>query len=471
MVVHRMGRATAMRIATVSVADEQEGLFFRRMVERIQKGTCVLLLGPGAMFDPADADHTPLAVLLARRLADDPRIAAECEGSVRDNLRYVAQQRLEATRGDREQLCFSVQDFYTQYRDATTEFLENLARLPFRMFVTTSPDDLLFNSLKVPAVGRAPRRSHFNFRRNPDERLAPPTIKEPLVYHLYGHISDADSLVLTESDLIEFLVAIARESPRLPSLITSMLGDPDTTFLFVGFGFQQWHLRVLLHVLKIHGHHKRPLALEDRSFFQHPEQKETVGFFSAGGREITFHALGWEDFARRLCEFYFQAAGGAPAEAPEPPADAPKAFLSYASENEAEVTRLGEELRRRGIAVWQDKQNLRGGDNWQTVLRDVVGKRVDYFVFVQSPQMMQRVAGVFYDELLEALEKQKLMRHGLRFIVPAMLAPCELEPRLAQLKLVSVDLATSDGIAQLVDLIMQDHRVRKGLERPDTVVK
>ena len=43
---------------------------WRKLVESIKRGNCILILGPQVSFDPANSDHLPLATALARRLAD-----------------------------------------------------------------------------------------------------------------------------------------------------------------------------------------------------------------------------------------------------------------------------------------------------------------------------------------------------------------------------------------------------------------
>ena len=145
----------------------------------------------------------------------------------------------------------------------------------------------------------------------------------------------------------------------------------------------------------------------------------------------------------------------------KPSADAPTAFLSYASDDTAAVNALADDLRQGGIAVWEDKQNLRAGDDWKKVLRYVIGKHVDYFVFVQSAHVMRCASGVFYDELCEALDRQRIFKEGLRFIMPVQLGPCEIEPRIAGLH--CIDVSTPDGIGKLVDDIMEDYQKRQTL--------
>jgi len=274
------------------------------------------------------------------------------------------------------------------------------------------------------------------------------------VFHLYGHPSNRESLVLTESDLIEFLVRVVQHDPPLPDEIRGYVGDPDTSFVFVGFGFQFWYVRVLLHVLNVYGHKDRSVALEDPAFFTNPEHAQTVGFF--GDRAIEFKQFGWPGFAERLEQMY-QAQGGAkPAPAAEPAAgtDAPRAFLCYASEDVEAVTRLSERLEAAGIGVWRDKQNLRGGDDWDRVLVHVIEKQVHYVIVAQSTTMDRRGEGYFYKEIAVARERQRRMRQGRIFVLPLQIESCEGLDELKDLHQMSV--ATEDDFGKLVQAIRED---------------
>lgn len=43
---------------------------WRRLVETIHRGHCVLVLGPDVVFDPAGTDHRSLTLRLTEQLAD-----------------------------------------------------------------------------------------------------------------------------------------------------------------------------------------------------------------------------------------------------------------------------------------------------------------------------------------------------------------------------------------------------------------
>ncbi len=432
---------------------ETDKKFLRVLVERIKAGSCVLLLGPGVAVDPSSKDHTPLTIKLARKLAADPVLRGRYPPEMEDRLRYISQLYYEKKR-DLEDLAIVTADFYRDFADLTTDFHRNLAALPFRLCINASLDDFMLRAFSETGT-KKPVTSHYNFRKARDPLLRPPTEAEPLVYYLYGKSVDLYSLVLTESDLIEFLVAVVRGDPPLPDYVKGRLGDPETTFLFVGFGFQNWYLRVLLHVLKIYGHKSRAVALEDTGFFSHPDRYQTVGFFS-GDRSIEFRPLQWETFAERLHATY-QATLDKPARPVDtgPEGDAPKVFLCYADEDRDAVESLGEALSSYGLAIWRDKQNLRTGENWDRVLVDVIKKRVDYVVVVQSPRMAARLEGYFRKEIAVALDRYSMFDQSFLFILPVMLDGGQTMRELEQLHS-GLDVTTPSGVQLLASTILND---------------
>jgi TIR domain-containing protein/SIR2-like protein len=431
-------------------------LRWRGLVERIRRGTCILLLGPGVAIDPDDPDQTPLSVSLARCLATDATVAGDQDLIDCDNLTYVA-QLFHRRKKDRIELEMVVDDFYQPFDRLKPDFHQDMAALPFTLCINTTPDNFLYNALFE--AGKEPRRDHYNFRRARKVIAVEPIIDKPLVYDLYGSRTEPESLVLTENDRLEFLVNVIKGSPELPPFIRSQFANSDTNFLFVGFGFQQWHNRILLHVLNAQGRRNRSFALEDQTFFTHPDYQQTVVFY-ANEHLIEFDQFSWLEFAKKLRNTYERSAVKKPGVAPEPPPNAPKVFLCYASEDRDQVEQLNQRLRTAGIDTWQDKQNLRAGDNWDRQLVHVIENRVDYVVVVQTPAMTSQVEGYFYKEIDAALERQKRFATEFRFVLPITLSIGEGMARLRDLH--NISLYEPSGFASLIDTIQSDWQRRQG---------
>jgi hypothetical protein len=450
--------------------NERELRELRGLVERINRGDCVLVLGPRVAVRPDDPERRPLDSLLAEELIESIG-ATGVEGSASSANLHRAADLYYRTRQDRVELDVAVQDFYEREASATTDFHRDLAKLPFRLCICASPDSLMFNAFAA-TEGKIPQKGYYGFRPINPPRLSRPTAERPIVYHLFGHHEEAKSLVLTEGDLIEFLVAIVRESPAVPDQVRSMLADPAASFLFIGFGFHNWYLRVLLQVMNVYGHQSKAIAFEDTQFFDHPEREQAVGFFS-GDRLIEFRPFQWETFARQLSEAW--EAGGRKRALAAPQSvhvqsgqsseKAPLAFISYASENRDRVEELMAKLQARGINVWQDRQNLRAGDDWNQKLIRVIQKMVDYVIVMQTEQMLSRTEGVFHREIREAQVRQSGMSEyngdKLRFLIPVQCGSCGILSDLESRHVIDID--APGGEDALADSILEDWRNRAAL--------
>lgn len=445
--------------------NERELRELRGLVERINRGDCVLVLGPRVAFRPDDPERQPLDSLLAQELMESIGVTG-AEGDASSASLHRAADLYYRTRQDRVELDVAVQDFYEREASATTDFHRDLAKLPFRLCISASPDSLMFNAFAA-TEGKTPQKGYYGFRPINTPRLSRPTAERPIVYHLFGHHEEAKSLVLTEGDLIEFLVAIVRGAPAVPDQVRSMLADPAASFLFIGFGFHNWYLRVLLQVMNVYGHQSKAIAFEDTQFFDHPERQQVVGFFS-GDRLIEFRPFQWETFARQLSEAY-EASGrkrvhAAPESVP-PSENAPLAFISYASENVDRVEMLMARLQARGINVWQDRQDLRAGDDWNEKLVRVIRKMVDYVIVLQTEEMLSRTEGVFHREIKEAEVRQSGMSEHegekLRFLIPVRCGDCGILSDLESRHVIDID--APGGEDALADSILEDWGKRAAL--------
>ncbi|MCA1647388.1 MAG: CHAT domain-containing protein [Chloroflexi bacterium] len=126
-----------------------------------------------------------------------------------------------------------------------------LAELPLKMYITTTPDNLLTDALTE--AGRKPAVDLFHWTSDDEVEWPPSVFKdrpdyrttqaEPLVYHLFGRLAERDSVVLTEDDYFQYLVAISQGDNPIPACVSRSWNDD--TLLFLGFRVDDWHFRVL----------------------------------------------------------------------------------------------------------------------------------------------------------------------------------------------------------------------------------
>lgn len=154
-----------------------------------------------------------------------------------------------------------------------------LADLPLPIYITTSYHDALTLALK--AAGKTPHAEICYWDRNLrsvasvfDDGDYDPDPQQPLVFHLHGRDRYRDSLVLTEDDYLDFLVAIAQSrGDAITSRPVTQSGDAsrdaipvrvrqalaDSSLLLLGFGLFDWDFRTLFRgVIKPNATSKSP---------------------------------------------------------------------------------------------------------------------------------------------------------------------------------------------------------------------
>ncbi len=132
--------------------------------------------------------------------------------------------------------------------------LRLLARLPLKIYITTSYYEFLENALE--AENKKPRTQVcfwngeiFNVedKHRPDPSFQP-DVNTPLVYHLHGLERYPQTLVLTEDDYLDFLTAVSRDTdssqPILP--LNLRLALKESSLVLLGYRLRGWDFRTLL---------------------------------------------------------------------------------------------------------------------------------------------------------------------------------------------------------------------------------
>jgi hypothetical protein len=78
-----------------------------------------------------------------------------------------------------------------------------------------------------------------------------PTPEKPLIYHLFGHIKEPFSLVITEDEYFDYLIGITINKELIPESVRAAL--TSTALLFLGFRMDDWNFRVLFRMIMAQG--------------------------------------------------------------------------------------------------------------------------------------------------------------------------------------------------------------------------
>jgi len=394
--------------------------------------------------------------IIAELEDDDRRVTAH-------TLAGVAQQYEDAQGFGPNTLRAHAQRFYRSPRFAPSDVHARLASLPFSLILTTCQDDLMARALR--AAGKEPIVQRYNLRGdkrdNPEFPLTG-SPRTPLLYHLFGDAGEPASLVLSENDLLDFLVAIVAERPPLPNSLVRALKRVGQSFLFVGFGIKHWYLRVLLKVLvrSLELHRTgSAIATEPLRGLTEIDREQTILFYQRGTRvELedadTGEFLG--ELNRRL-----EAEGAVPdQDAPSGPR--PRVFISYASEDGDLAALVFDMLQKSNFEPWLDREALRGGDRWNDRIQDELDL-TDFTLVLYTPALCRKTDSYVNFEVAQARRRAMSVRGS--FLIPlrtAEIVDTDRIPELSEYQEMELRPAhLADDMAKVISTMRRDYQRRQ----------
>lgn len=225
----------------------------KAITDAVKKQECILFLGAGVHagprdsgFDYPEAERPLLGNALTKELArgcDFKRYSREgpC------NLQRVA-MCYEGVHG-RNALIRALEKCVHEERKPS-RILKALAKLPFKLIITTNYDQLFETSLAEADPPKSPLVGVYN----KEERFlttdyAESSEKEPFVYKLHGDIKKPESVVITDEDYIHFVMRMSIQNEYHPVPETFRFYFKKWPTLFVGYSLLDYNLRLLFKTL------------------------------------------------------------------------------------------------------------------------------------------------------------------------------------------------------------------------------
>jgi len=117
------------------------------------------------------------------------------------------------------------------------------------IYLNASYETMLLRVLK--AEGRNPEPVFGAWRgaevvQKPQPKSPIPTQESPWVYHIFGVFGKPDSMVLTEDDFFDYLIASSQLKLLLPALVSKLM---ESSLVFLGFRLDDWRFRVLFRLI------------------------------------------------------------------------------------------------------------------------------------------------------------------------------------------------------------------------------
>jgi hypothetical protein len=124
---------------------------------------------------------------------------------------------------------------------------------------------------------------------------------------------------------------------------------------------------------------------------------------------------------------------------------------------------LGAKLAAMGYEVWADVMRLHGGADWSRELEQALRNRAIKVLVACTPLSMER-QGV-RNEIEIASELARTL-NDRELIIPLRLAPYQPHFRIAHLQYIDFSRSWADGLAELVDLLVNIHKLPRRSGRP-----
>jgi hypothetical protein len=100
--------------------------------------------------------------------------------------------------------------------------------------------------------------------------------------------------------------------------------------------------------------------------------------------------------------------------------DKPHAFISYVHENTAIVDRLADYLRKAGVVVWLDRDDLVLGQRWKDVINKAI-KEGAFFIACFSKELNDKGETYMHAELRLAIDRLRNMPNNRVWFIPVLL--------------------------------------------------
>ena len=384
---------------------------WNNLLEAINNGSCVVLLGPKiSTVNGGDASlYEEFAKSLTQELQKEK---ISFDDAHDDNLTYIMQRYTTIPNVAPSDPGFEAKNFYKEYEGQFNQIQQTLAELPIHLVINTSPDNAMFHALKKAGKFKA-MHAWYDYRKEQKQEFEAPTADTPLVFNLFGYYENAMSLVLTESDQVEFMKNVIKDQPPLPPKLLSQL-DGHKTYLFLGFNWEQWNLRLLLEGMNL----EKESNILAHSQHDTPLQSKTKDFFESSFR-FSFITDNISDFVAEMKSKYNELA---------PSETAHKKLCIVADPKDEEFrTQLYKNLKPLAIDTWHEGLIEAGSDVDATVTENL--ENADLIILLVSADFLA-ADSIYKREWKIALEKHNNANGS---VIPVITRPCNWE-QLTELK-------------------------------------
>ncbi|MFT6021509.1 MAG: class 3 adenylate cyclase [Flavobacteriales bacterium] len=241
------------------------------ILDALEEKKCVLILGNYAFSKPADGEASDAEFFLPEILMREQHkwIGKNAADSPTD-FYTSAQALIERPGGPRMFMDLTRINLKDLGPKQLNRF-KKISEIPFDLILSTYPFDLVHEVFEENQINH--QYAHYSYLQEPAP-LEPFTKDYPLIYNMFGSERHKESMVISLDRLYSFIFGILGVR-QLPKLIEDKV-QQASHLVFLGFSFDDWHMKLLLRVLKVHekeisyAHPSGPQGLgqQNKSFFE-----------------------------------------------------------------------------------------------------------------------------------------------------------------------------------------------------------
>ncbi|MFT3675219.1 MAG: SIR2 family protein [Chitinophagaceae bacterium] len=239
------------------IEDQRSG--FDRRVKTIAKAIrnreCVLFIGPELLRCPDKSMQTFSSVFSNELVVKLDQTNVYYDPGLKDSLSYVAHRFEEVPKVVNRELGKMAQISFQALQVYRAPF-QKIASLSFPMIISANPDSILEEELTQQHI---PFVSDYYDMSNSSKPFIELDEKGSIIYKIFGSFDNPYSILFTDNDRVQFSKNVVKNDPPLPPPIKMGLGNKH--YLFLGFNFQEWHLKILMDCLGLSRKEERSYAL------------------------------------------------------------------------------------------------------------------------------------------------------------------------------------------------------------------
>lgn len=401
---------------------ETSDRFWSRLLRFIEAGRVVPIVGQDLLTVTGSGE----AVTLYRHLAEELASLLNVDpGGLPDGAELDAiARRHRSAGGSLEDVYLGLYEIASKNGDSSApDSLLKLAEIePLKLFVSTTFDPLLERAINQVRFGGKERTEVFAYsqHRTVDLPGDQKSTGRPQVFHLLGQLSPLrDEYAVTEEDTLEYLTLLQADTRRPNNLFDELRRQP---LLILGCSFPNWLARFFIRCARgerlslTHGQ----IVVADRQVREDSVLLEFLESYSEG--TTVFQDGGAVEFVDEM-HYRWKKKHPTSDSLDLPPAKGPEdgaVFLSYASEDRAAAMSIRDALEKKGIDVWFDRDDLKGGDDYKKIIKDSI-KKCSVFVPVLSRNCVSDRRRFLKREWNTALDEAESANAVGEFIVPVVI--------------------------------------------------